>query len=132
MICFGHRSILHKKKSQLASNFKLTRTPTIRRAWSNSSYTIMAKPIKMLELHYQMIQFLKIIIIMIIMIRLMRSNKMGDSSHSYWKYNVAYWHFRIEKRMFCSWNVPHICFWDHYREQARQLNVLANFSSCPK
>ena len=62
MICFGHRSILHKKKSQLASNFKLTRTPTIRRAWSNSSYTILAKPIKMLELHYQMIQFLKIII----------------------------------------------------------------------
>ena len=51
-----------EKKSQLASNFKLTGTPTILiyRAWYNGSYTIMAKPIKMLELHYQMIQFLKI------------------------------------------------------------------------
>ena len=28
------------------------------RAWYNGSYTIMAKPIKTLELHYQMIQFL--------------------------------------------------------------------------
>ena len=30
---------------------------------NNSSYTITAKPIKMLELHYQMIQFLIIAII---------------------------------------------------------------------
>ena len=29
MICFGRRSILREKKSQLAFNFKLTRTPTI-------------------------------------------------------------------------------------------------------
>ena len=28
-ICFGRRSILREKKSELASNFKLTRTPTI-------------------------------------------------------------------------------------------------------
>ena len=28
------------------------------RAWYNGSYTVMAKPIKMLELQYQMIQFL--------------------------------------------------------------------------
>ena len=48
-----------KKKSQLASNFKLTRTPTIYGEHRiNGSYTIMAKPIKTQELHYQMVQFL--------------------------------------------------------------------------
>ena len=30
----------------------------IRRAWYNGSYTMMAKPIRALELHYPMIQFL--------------------------------------------------------------------------
>ena len=30
----------------------------IRRAWYNGSYTMMAKPMKTLELHYPMIQFL--------------------------------------------------------------------------
>ena len=48
-----------EKKSQLASNFKTDAyTDHIWRAWYNSSYTIMAKPIKMLELHHPMIQFL--------------------------------------------------------------------------
>ena len=55
----GAHSILREKKSQLASNFKLTRTPTIYGEHRiNGSYTIMAKPIKTQELHYQMIQFL--------------------------------------------------------------------------
>ena len=35
----------------------------ISRVWYNGSYTIAAKRIKMLELHYTMIQFLIIIII---------------------------------------------------------------------
>ena len=35
----------------------------ISRVWYNGSYTIAAKPIKTLELHYAMIQFLIIIII---------------------------------------------------------------------
>ena len=52
-------SFAQKKKTQLASNFKLTRTPTIYGEHGYiSSYTIMAKPINMLELHYPMIQFL--------------------------------------------------------------------------
>ena len=33
----------------------------ISRAWYNGSYTMAAKPIKTLELHYRMIQFLIII-----------------------------------------------------------------------
>ena len=33
----------------------------ISRAWYNGSYTIFAKPIKFLELHYTMNQFLKIV-----------------------------------------------------------------------
>ena len=37
---------------------KKTSVDHIRRAWYNGSYTIMAKPIKTLELYYQMIQFL--------------------------------------------------------------------------
>ena len=36
-------------------------------AWYNGSYTIAAKPIKSLELHYTMIQFLIIIIIMLML-----------------------------------------------------------------
>ena len=36
----------------------------ISRAWYNGSFTIAAKPIKSLELHYTMIQFLIIIIIL--------------------------------------------------------------------
>ena len=35
----------------------------ISRVWYNGSYTIATKPIKMLELHYTMIQFLIIFII---------------------------------------------------------------------
>ena len=40
-------------------NFEQTRTVTIIiwRAWYNVSYTMMAKPIRALELHYPMIQF---------------------------------------------------------------------------
>ena len=53
-ICFGCRSILREKKSQLASKY----IDHIWRAWYNGSYTIAAEPIKMLELHYPMIQFL--------------------------------------------------------------------------
>ena len=41
------------KKSQVSANFKLTRTPTI-----YGKHGIMVKPIKTLELHYQMIQIL--------------------------------------------------------------------------
>ena len=45
---------------QLVFNFEQTRTATINiwRAWYNGSYTMMAKPIRALELHYPMIQFL--------------------------------------------------------------------------
>ena len=35
----------------------------ISRVWYNGSYTIAAKPIKTLELHYTMIQFLIIVVI---------------------------------------------------------------------
>ena len=35
----------------------------ISRAWYNGSYTMAAKPIKSLELHYTMIQFLTILFI---------------------------------------------------------------------
>ena len=35
----------------------------ISRAWYNGSYTMAAKPIKSLEMHYTMIQFLIIIVI---------------------------------------------------------------------
>ena len=43
---------------QLVFNFEQTRTYHIRRAWYNGSYTMTAKPIRGLELHYPMIQFL--------------------------------------------------------------------------
>ena len=36
---------------------------SISRAWYNGSYTMAAKPIKSLELHYTMIQFLIILLI---------------------------------------------------------------------
>ena len=36
---------------------------TISRAWYNDSYTVAAKPIKSFELHYTMIQFLRMLII---------------------------------------------------------------------
>ena len=43
---------------QLVLNFEQTRTVTIIwRAWYNGSYTMMAKPIRALELHYPMIHF---------------------------------------------------------------------------
>ena len=51
---------------QLAFNFEQMHTVTlyhIWRAWYNGSYTMMAKPISALELHYLMVQFLIIIII---------------------------------------------------------------------
>ena len=48
---------------QLVLNFEQTRTVTIIwRAWYNGSYTMMAKPIRALELHYPMIHFLIIIL----------------------------------------------------------------------
>ena len=45
---------------QLVFNFEQTRTVTIIiwRAWYNGSYTMMAKPMRALELHYPIIQFL--------------------------------------------------------------------------
>ena len=45
---------------QLVFNFEQTRTCSyhIWRAWYNGSYTMMAKPIRALELHYPMSQFL--------------------------------------------------------------------------
>ena len=49
---------------QLVFNFEQTRTVSliIWRAWYNGSYTMMAKPIRALELNYPMIQFLIITI----------------------------------------------------------------------
>ena len=43
---------------QLVLNFAQTRSYHIWRAWYNGSYTMMAKPIRVLEFHYRMIQFL--------------------------------------------------------------------------
>ena len=45
---------------QFVFNFEQTHTVTILfwRAWYNGSYAMMAKPIRALELHYPMIQFL--------------------------------------------------------------------------
>ena len=43
----------------------------ITRAWYNGSYTIAAKPMKSLELHYTMIQFL---IMMVIVLSCKRGN----------------------------------------------------------
>ena len=43
---------------QLVFNFEQTRTITIFGEHGNGSYTMMAKPIRALELHYPMIQFL--------------------------------------------------------------------------
>ena len=48
---------------QLVFNFEQTRTVLVWRAWYNGSYTMMAKPITTLELHYPMIKFLMKIII---------------------------------------------------------------------
>ena len=51
----------------LVFNFEQMRTITIFRehgAWYNGSYTMMAKPIRALELHYPMIQFLIIPIVL--------------------------------------------------------------------
>ena len=50
---------------QLVFNFEQTRRHSYRiwSAWYNGSYTMMAKPIRALELHYPMIQFLIIPII---------------------------------------------------------------------
>ena len=42
---------------QLVFNFEHTLTINIWRAWCNGSYTMIAKPIRALELHYPMIQF---------------------------------------------------------------------------
>ena len=41
---------------QLVFKFEQTRTAIVWRAWYNGSYTMMAKPITTLELHYPMIQ----------------------------------------------------------------------------
>ena len=46
-------------------------TDHIWRAWYNGSYIMMAKPIKTLELHYPMIQFLIIIMIILLLITTM-------------------------------------------------------------
>ena len=42
---------------QLVFSFEQMRSYHIWRAWYNGSYTMMAKPIRALELHYPMIQF---------------------------------------------------------------------------
>ena len=47
-------------QEQLEDNLMVS----ISRAWYNGSYTMAAKPIKSLELHYTMVQFLIINIIM--------------------------------------------------------------------
>ena len=49
-------------QEQLEDNLMVS----ISRAWCNGSYTMAVKPIKSLELHYTMVQFLIIFIIMII------------------------------------------------------------------
>ena len=41
-----------------ARSFHLGAEPPLRRAWYNRSYTMITKPIRALELHYPMIQFL--------------------------------------------------------------------------
>ena len=50
---------------QLVFYFEQTHAVTIfgEHAWYNGSYTMMKKPIRALELHYPMIQFLIIIIV---------------------------------------------------------------------
>ena len=48
----------------------------ISQLWYNGSYTIAAKPIKMLESHYSMIQFLIITNIHVVMFY---NNKRGDT-----------------------------------------------------
>ena len=48
---------------QFVFNFEQTRTFTIWRAWYNGSYTMTAKPIRALESHYLMIQFLTMLLI---------------------------------------------------------------------
>ena len=50
----------------------------ISRPWYNSSYTMAAKPIKSLELHYTMIQFLRNIIISLYVTRGKTSGKQAS------------------------------------------------------
>ena len=60
MIFFGRHCILCEKK-KISASFQFwtdTYTDHIWREWYNGSYTMMAKPIKMLESHYPIIQFL--------------------------------------------------------------------------
>ena len=58
-ICFGGHSILREKKISASFQFWTNAYTDHRwRAWYNGSYTIIAKPIKTLELHYEMSQFL--------------------------------------------------------------------------
>ena len=55
------RAPFYPSRKKISASFQFQTdayTDHIWRAWYNSSYTITAKPIKMLELHYPMIQFL--------------------------------------------------------------------------
>ena len=54
-IFFGRHSMFREKEFQFWTN---AYTDHIWRAWYNGSYTMMAKPIKTLEMHYPMMQFL--------------------------------------------------------------------------
>ena len=51
------RAPFYPSRKKISASFPIL-IDHIWRAWYNSSYTITAKPIKMLELHYPMIQFL--------------------------------------------------------------------------
>ena len=74
-IFFGRHSILREKKISASFQFWTgAYTGHIWRAWYNGSYTMMAKPIKTLELHYPKIQFL---IILVMWVR--RYPKHGDT-----------------------------------------------------
>ena len=50
------------KPNNNKTTLQITRTDAkhVRRAWYNGPYTVMAKPMKPLELHYPVIQFLTI------------------------------------------------------------------------
>ena len=61
----------------------------ISRVWYNGSYTIAAKPIKTLELHYTMIQFLIMIIITLFSNSDGHWKMSGNVSHAEQKPEVA-------------------------------------------
>ena len=70
------------------------------RAWYSGSYTMMAKPIRVLELHYPMIQFLIIILKYYILTKLI---KVKNVSHHC---VVVFYVFPKKNRQFQYLSVP--------------------------